>query len=56
MRNDVTKVDEYKQSTAMSSIHAKETFQVNTFYDGLKREWIYTVILYVQEVKWSMHF
>ena len=35
-RDDVTMVNEYKQSTTTSSPHLKKNFQMNTFNDGLK--------------------
>ena len=34
--DDVTMVDECKQSTTMPSTHVNKNFQVNTFHDGLK--------------------
>ena len=34
--DDVTMVDECKQSTTTPSTHVKKIFQVNTFHDGLK--------------------
>ena len=34
--DDVTMVDECKQSATTPSTHAKENFKVNTFHDGLK--------------------
>ena len=35
-RDDVTMVDEYKQSMTTSSTHLKKNFQMNTFHVGLK--------------------
>ena len=29
---------------------------MNTFHEGLKREWIYVVIVYVQEIIWRVRF
>ena len=54
--DDVTMVDECKQSTTPSSIHVKESVQVNTFHDGLKA-WMdfLNITVYVQKVIWSMH-
>ena len=34
----------------------KKNFQVNTFHNGLKAWMDFTVIVYVKEVIWSMHF
>ena len=36
MRDDVTMVNECKQSTTTSSTHVKKNLQMNTFHDGLK--------------------
>ena len=55
-RDDVTMVDECKQSTTTSSTHVKKTFKWTHFMMVLKRERIFTVIVYVQVVIWSMHF
>ena len=55
-RDDVTMVDECKQSTTTPTTHVKKTFKWTHFTAGWKREWIYTIIVYVQEVIWSMHF
>ena len=55
-RDDVTMAHECKQSTTTSRTHAKKNFQVNTFHDDFKREWISIVTVYVYEVIWSKHF
>ena len=54
--DDVTMVDECKQSTTTSSPHVKKTFKWTHFMAVWKSERIYTVIVYLQDVIWSMHF
>ena len=51
-------VHDFKQSTATPGTHVKKNFQVDShFTTDSKREWIYTVIVYIQEeVIWIMHF
>ena len=55
-RDDVTMVDECKQNTTTPSSHMSKNFQMNTLHDGLKREWVYTVTVYVQGIIWSVRF
>ena len=49
-RDDVTMVNEFKQSTILSSTRAKKNVQVNTFPNGCKGLIVNTIIVCVKEV------
>ena len=57
MRDDVAMVDKCKHGTQMSNKHVNKDFEINAFhkFESVNLEYR-IVIMYVQEVLWSIHF